>query len=88
MFTAFADINIDSNGFRRLIYGGHRFGHRKLYDDKTQVIWNCTSNYHDPSSGKWKRCNAKVRTCLIDGYEMVENVELQHGHKPFFIDRR
>lgn len=76
------DISIDSKGFRRLSYNGNRFGHRKRYDNRSTVIWYCTASTYCPLLGRKKRCQGKIRSKFIDGYEMVENIRVYHDHPP------
>lgn len=43
--------------------------------------WRCNTTSIDMVNGKPKRCQLRVRTKLINGYEMIENLK-HHRHQP------
>lgn len=53
-------------------FNGHKFGIRK--DRKDYTIWRCNAR-RVKNRGK---CNATVRTKLIDGHEMVKIDNAKH----------
>lgn len=79
-FKTYADIRIDERGSRRLLYGGYRFGQVYEYKGVGDIRWKCTSNYIDSNSGQRRGCRAFVRTKMIDGYEMIQNIRVKHDH--------
>lgn len=44
------------------------------------IWWRCNTTFRD-GNGKPKRCQQRVRTKLINGYEMIERVKI-HEHQP------
>lgn len=83
-YATFADIYIASNGFRRLVLHGHRFGERGSNANRSVGIhcWQCTANMRDKVTGKMRRCTIRLKTKVIDGYEMIQNIDVKHKHKP------
>lgn len=77
-YTAYANIIIDEKGFRRLLCNGYRYGH--YYVSTDEVCWKCTSNILDTKTGKRRPCSARIKTKLIDGYEMIKNPYIKHDH--------
>lgn len=77
-FTIFALIKSTDRGFQHLIYDGYRFGIRKINGIKTSkygiTTWRCTSKKENSSA----RCNGKVYTKIIKGYEMLQAKNLTH----------
>lgn len=84
-FVTFADIYPAPNGFRRLILNGYRFGERGsssgIRGKEPTQLWQCTANKRDQETGKMKRCPVRIRTKVIDGYEMIRNADVTHYHK-------
>lgn len=70
----FANIVNTSRGHRRLICNGFRFG--ELPTTGNAVRWRCTAL----ETKTKKRCNAKLTTKMIDGYEMIEATYTAHNH--------
>lgn len=89
-YTTFADIYPAPNGFRRLILNGYRFGERGTssggFDPIPNQFWQCTANIRDIKTGKLKRCPVRIRTKVIDGYEMIYDTIVKHYHKPAEIN--
>lgn len=81
-FTIFADIRLTANGYRRLTYKGHKYGCRKINEGKEIITWECTCTYLDPITKRNKRCYTKVKTKIIDGYEMLQPITTYHDHPP------
>lgn len=82
LFSAFADIFPAPNGFRRLILDGYRFGERGSSSGENPIrYWQCTANVRDEDTGKLKRCQTRLKTTIIDGYEMIQNPNVKHNHK-------
>lgn len=69
----FAYISENERGFRHLHYKSYRFGVRNSYKDET--VWRCTavSTLTNANILSNNRCNAKVSTRIINGYEMIRN---------------
>lgn len=65
-------IRKNDRGFYCLHFNGHKFGIRK--DRKDYTIWRCNAR-RVKNRGK---CNATVRTKLIDGHEMVKVDNAKH----------
>lgn len=84
-YTTFADIEITDRGYRRLSLLGYMFGENK--SSKTfdsvggeQSYWRCTGGSKNQHN-KRIRCNAHVRTRVIQGYEMIRNTtSVIHNH--------
>lgn len=73
--TTFAEVSVDIRGYRRLFLDGHRFGmHYQHVNEDTS--WRCTSVMNNRTT----RCDARIRTRVINGYEMIKNVDVKHGH--------
>lgn len=78
-YATFAEVSVDDKGFRRLLCNGYRFGQYYKYS-KSDVCWKCTTNVHDPITGKRRACSARIRTKLLNGYEMIKNANIEHDH--------
>lgn len=95
-YTTFADIYRASNGFRRLVLDGYRYGELGIghtYDANTcekifLQYWRCTANVYDQKTKKYKRCLVRLKTRVIDGYEMIEKTNVLHEHKRFDDESR
>lgn len=73
-YTTFAEVIIDHRGYRRLICNGFRFGIHYQHKNK-EISWRCTTA--TKHSG---RCCARLKTKLINGYEMIKSVNVNHEH--------
>lgn len=62
-YGTFADIFPASNGFRRLVLNGYRFGER-CFSGGIQY-WQCTANVRDQQTGKTRRCPARIKTKIV-----------------------
>lgn len=78
-FTTLAEIFVDTNGFRRLMYDGYRFGTRGK-EAKPKTVWYCTANVTADTDNVRRRCQSKIRTSTINGYEMIQSTEIKHDH--------
>lgn len=78
-YTTFADIKLSSQGYRRLHLDGSNFG---AIDQKSNgdAVWRCTKNYRLKQGNKRLKCNARLHTKLINGYEMIYSTKCQHKH--------
>lgn len=76
-YTTFADIcGIAKGGKRQMILNGHKFSeHFQLKSG--DLSWRCTKHTSD---GNRTNCGARVRTKVIDGYEMIKNPHVVHKH--------
>lgn len=74
-YITFAEVTVDHRGYRRLTYDGFRFG-VKTYYKNGETNWRCTSK--GDVNG---RCRARIRTQVINGYEMIKDVNEQHNHQ-------
>lgn len=68
-YTTFAEVITNNRGYRRLVYDGHGFGIK--YQNSYEICWRCTI----------RPCRAKLRTKLINGYEMIKTIDIKHDHK-------
>lgn len=71
-YTTFAEVITNNRGYRRLLYDGHGFGIK--YQNSDEICWRCTI----------RPCRAKLRTKLINGYEMIKTNDIKHDHKQKF----
>lgn len=77
----FAIVTVDQRGFRRLIHEGFRFGmHYQHAND--EISWRCTTRVKNRNG----RCGARIRTRVINGYEMItfskgQNTNVEHDHQ-------
>lgn len=89
MYTTIANIYRVKSGYRRLILDGHRFGELNTivtYEANSpaeQFInnWRCTANVYNQKMKKHKRCTVRLKTKVIDGYEMIEKINVIHDHR-------
>lgn len=79
-FSLYADIRITNKGYRRLTYGHHQFGEVSRLA-KDIVIWRCTANGLKDVLGKRKRCNFRIRTKIVNGYEMLSRISVAQAHE-------
>lgn len=77
-YTTFANIIVDHQGFRRLFLDGHRYG--VVLRKANEYVWRCTKNHPHKLSGKTTKCNGRLRTKMIDGYEMIQTPFVVHSH--------
>lgn len=80
-YSTHAEIHVE-RGFRRLVCNGYRFAEYYKYLKTEVVLWKCTKTVYDRKSGKRKPCIARIRTKIINGYEMIENPNANHNHRP------
>lgn len=82
-FIHFADISIDIKGMRRLIFEGFSYGFHRECPRFGYRSWRCMKSTYDKWSGKWIKCNATVKTKMIDGFTMLESNSTKHNHWKF-----
>lgn len=64
-----------------MILDGRKFGETKRGLDGI-IHWRCTANGFNEHLGRSTRCNVRLRTKLINGYEMLENTIMkEHNHQ-------
>lgn len=77
-YTTYADVVIDNRGYRRLLYNGFRFGIH--YDKKGETTWRCTTYVYKKGTGKRTGCRARIKSKMVNGYEMIKDPNVQHDH--------
>lgn len=80
-YSTHAEIHVE-RGFRRLVCNGYRYAEYYKYLKTEDVLWKCTKGVYDRKSGKRKPCIARIRTKITNGYEMIENPNANHNHRP------
>lgn len=71
---------IDHRGFRRLLHNGFRFGIHYQHA-LNGINWRCTTALkQSDENGKKNRCTARLKTKMINGYEMIKNDNIKHDH--------
>lgn len=79
-FTTFANICTSKRGFKQLVLYENTFGAIDQARNGT-TIWRCTQPIINATTKKPGRCKARLRTKIIDGYEMIKNpLEPSHSH--------
>lgn len=63
-------------GKRQMIFDGHKFSEHVQLKNGI-VSWRCTR--HAPNENR-TNCNARLKTKVIDGYEMIKNLNVVHKH--------
>lgn len=74
-YTTFAHVTIDHRGYRRLLHNGFRFGIHYQHSVNNEISWRCTRAVKPGG-----RCSARVRTRLVNGYEMLKCDNVKHDH--------
>lgn len=69
-YSTFAKIDVGSRGRLRIRCGGYTYG--QLANNR--FVWRCTANKNR------KRCSARIRTRIIEGYEMIRTTKCSHNH--------
>lgn len=41
-----------------------------------EISWRCTSK-----NAKFRRCRVRLRTRLVNGYEMIKKTNIKHDHE-------
>ena len=80
-FSTFANVINDLRGFKRLLHRGFRYGIHYQNAKDPFISWRCTSKKKEGDTTK--RCPARIQTRLINGYEMIKNVNVKHDHEPW-----
>lgn len=77
-YTEVARIEISDKGHRQLWFHGHKFG--QYYQKSDETIWRCSRTNILSLDGGKKRCQLKMKTKKIGGYEMIKNSNGVHDH--------
>lgn len=77
-FTMYAYIHESGkHGHRQLICNGFKFS--EYYASANgEIIWRCNKMFH--CDGRRRNCGARLRTKVINGYEMIKNMNVKHVH--------
>lgn len=75
-YGSFAETFSTRNGASHLFYDGHIYG--KKCENKDSFVWRCIKKC---TGGKQGKCNAIVRTRIINGYAMIQAVNVLHTCK-------
>lgn len=77
-YTEYAQIESTEKGHRLLWVNGHKFGY--YYQSSNDATWKCTRRGIVGLDGVKKRCNARMKTKTINGYEMIQSSKCVHDH--------
>lgn len=72
-YSTFAEIEIGKRGNPQLIWNGSKFGQSYKVSDN-DFTWRCTSNANG------RRCNARLRAKLIEGFAVLKSTICYHNH--------
>lgn len=77
-FVDFANIyESGKHGHRQLISNGFKFS--EYYQSaKGEITWRCIKMPY--CDGRRRNCGARLRTKVINGYEMIKNINVKHDH--------
>lgn len=85
MYKEFAATSVNKHGRRLLICPlGYRYGPHETLKNGKGIWWRCAKGCIIDEGDGIKRCQVRVRTKMIDGYEMIETVKL-HSHPPLIL---
>lgn len=79
-YLTFADVDIDSNGIKKLRCNNELFGEYYIDWRTREKFWACTKMVYDSLLKKKRPCRACIKTKVIDGYEMIRYPNVKHDH--------
>lgn len=79
-YKEFAITSVNQRG-RRVLMCPLGYQYSMHITSANGTWWRCNTTTRD-EDGKAKRCQLRVRTKVINGYEMIEIIK-QHSHQPF-----